>query len=171
MTQPYRSCSHCGRTPKGSITRGLCGYCYRLWLKDPASVPEALADGRVKGTPKERFLAKIVPGHDACAIWTGARTTGGYGKFPLTRTRSVFAHRFAYELFVGPIPDGMYIDHVCHNVHPTCMGGETCVHRRCMNPRHLRVATPRENALGSRHTMASRLAAGTVRIPQRAAVR
>jgi hypothetical protein len=47
--------------------------------------------------------------------------------------RQIMAHRFAYEYLVGPIPDGLEIDHRCNN-------------RRCVNPNHLRVTTRKENA-------------------------
>ena len=46
----------------------------------------------------------------------------------------VMAHRFAYEEYVGPIPDGLQIDHLCRN-------------KWCVNPEHLEPVTCRENAL------------------------
>lgn len=55
------------------------------------------------------------------------------------------AHRASYEAFVGPIPEGMTIDHVC-NV------------RDCVNPDHLRIATQQENILRG-NNMAARFAA------------
>lgn len=74
-----------------------------------------------RGTPEERFLArvKIVEG-DGCWEWQGYRFlrrghTTGYGKFGITPQRTVQAHRFAYELWVGPIPEGRIVHHVCEN--------------------------------------------------------
>lgn len=70
---------------------------------------------------------------DACWSWLGDRTPYGYGRFSF-RGRAVAAHRFAYELLRGPIPDGLVIDHLCRVKH-------------CVNPAHLEPVTQRENVL------------------------
>lgn len=67
-----------------------------------------------------------------CWHWTGSLHTNGYGCHAQGQ-----AHRVVYEEVVGPIPDGLDLDHVCHNVDPTCPGGHECMHRRCVNPDHL----------------------------------
>jgi hypothetical protein len=81
---------------------------------------------------RERFLAKVdmsVP--EACWPWTAAKTSCGYGKIGVAgRTRP--AHRVSYELFVGPIPEGLTLDHLCRNP-------------ACVNPEHLEPVTQREN--------------------------
>jgi hypothetical protein len=97
------------------------------------------------------FVAQVDPtaGEDACWYWRGPVDKGGYGSFGA----GTGAHRAAYELMVGPIPDGRVVDHLCHNVDPTCPGGRGCRHRLCVNPAHLDVVTRGENVLRSPHTM------------------
>lgn len=69
----------------------------------------------------------------SCIEWTGGATKNGYGLFSLgARGTHVIAHRWAYQRLVGPIPEGLTIDHRCHN-------------RRCVNPRHLRPLSRSEN--------------------------
>lgn len=71
---------------------------------------------------------------EGCWLWLGWLTEeGGYGRFRYDRGR-VVAHRFAYELLVGPIPPGLELDHLCRT-------------RRCVNPAHLEPVTHRENTL------------------------
>lgn len=60
------------------------------------------------------------------------------------------AHRVAYEWLVGPIPVGLDLGHVCHDQDASCPGG-LCMHRRCVNPAHLRPMTRAENCANGRH--------------------
>lgn len=75
-----------------------------------------------------------------CWPWTGRIDRHGYGRYHEAK----LAHRVVYELLVGPIPDGLQLDHLCHT-HSDCKGGPTCRHRRCVNPIHLEVVTDAEN--------------------------
>lgn len=82
----------------------------------------------------ERFWAKVNK-TDACWLWTGRLDTHGYGEVRtggMKRRRFHRAHRVAYELLVGPIPDGLVIDHLCRV-------------RNCVNPEHLEPVTNAEN--------------------------
>lgn len=89
--------------------------------------------------PKERLLAGIaVDAETGCWNWTRSKNWKGYGLFGMgqrpnsTQTKTVTAHRAAYELFVGPIPEGLDLDHLCRN-------------RGCVNPAHLEPVTRKEN--------------------------
>lgn len=72
---------------------------------------------------------------DRCWIWKRKPNAKGYGQLRNPRTgRTTTAHRYAYELVVGPIPDGLTIDHLCRV-------------RACVRPDHLEPVTNRENLL------------------------
>lgn len=83
--------------------------------------------------PIEQRLWPRVDKSGDCWIWQGALTTWGYGTIRY-KGRPCQAHRVAYELLVGPIPDGMQLDHICRV-------------RACVNPAHLEPVTNRENVL------------------------
>jgi hypothetical protein len=86
----------------------------------------------MKGTPLQRFLAKVTPEPmTGCWLWTAALNSGGYGLFAFgPNKRLVLAHRWAYQLVHRELPDEL--DHVCNQ-------------RCCVNPRHLRPTTHRAN--------------------------
>lgn len=84
-------------------------------------------------TLEERFWAKVDTSGD-CWLWTGSLNNQGYSRFARTHTDEISGHRFAYELLVGAIPEGLVIDHLCRV-------------RHCVNPEHLEPVTDRENIL------------------------
>lgn len=104
-----------------------------------------------------RYMDKRGP--DECWPWTGYREKKtGYG-YISSDGRPRLAHRIVYEAFNGPIPEGLHIDHTCHNRSTDCAGGSTCRHRRCVNPAHLEAVTNAENV---RRGLIARSAAITV---------
>ncbi|MFF5842171.1 HNH endonuclease signature motif containing protein [Streptomyces massasporeus] len=81
---------------------------------------------------RERILRRTDRSGE-CWLWTGPLDRHGYAEIKISG-RQRLAHRVAYETFIGPIPDGLVIDHRCRV-------------RHCQNPDHLEPVTNRENLL------------------------
>ena len=103
---------------------------------------------------EDRFAAKYQVMPNGCWLWTATLINSGYGRL-WVEGRTELAHRVAYELYVGDIPDGMTIDHRCHNEDDDCPGGIDCLHRRCVNPDHLQVVTKQVNLLNGKTIVAA----------------
>jgi hypothetical protein len=80
-----------------------------------------------------RFASAYEVGANDCWIWTRRLSPKGYGEFSLL-SKNYRAHRVAYQMFVGLIPEGLVLDHICRV-------------RHCVNPAHLRAITAGENVL------------------------
>jgi hypothetical protein len=117
--------------------KGWCKPHYNQLARGAELTPigkRGISGGRPKGSRSgsiEEFFWARVEKSPGCWTWTGAQSTLGYGslKYPGI---VVGAHRFSYELLVGPISEGGVIDHLCHN-------------SSCVNPEHLRVASHTQN--------------------------
>lgn len=118
---------------KASMTRGFCIAHYKRFLRhgDP------LAGGLAKGSVAP-FIEKALawPERNKCLIWPYAKTAAGYGVF--MRRKTTYAHVALCEKAHGPKPT------LRHEVAHSC--GVT----NCVNPHHLRWATPHQNALDKR---------------------
>lgn len=87
---------------------------------------------RTYGTPEQRLNARFkVDPKTGCWVWQNRVNAVGYGCLVIGGTFWL-AHRLSYTLFVGDIPKGKEIDHLCRN-------------RACCNPKHLEPITRREN--------------------------
>lgn len=115
-----------------------CGLPAPLWKATARTL------GRIKGQPA-RFInghcnrkTSKGPGHEVdsvtgCWNWTGSLDVLGYGRVWIGNRKTKKAHRQYYERYVGLIPDGLTIDHLCRN-------------KRCVNPAHLEAVSADENA-------------------------
>lgn len=80
-----------------------------------------------------RFWRNVSKSANGCWVWNASRNSDGYGRF-MYRGQRGHAHRFAYEALIGPVPDGLVIDHLCRV-------------RHCVNPAHMEAVTDRVNTL------------------------
>lgn len=123
-----------------SVKWGMCPAHEQQWLLEHPRIST-----RYHGPNDERFQKYVEVGHggwgatlEGCWHWLSTLTESGYGLFGESRETGgsvlVRAHRYSYEMYVGPIPEGLELDHLCRM-------------RACVNPEHLEVVTQRVNTL------------------------
>ena len=112
--------------PHGTRIERICVKCGTPFLRRPIEI--AKGGGRYcsnrckaldqrRASPEERLWSRIPQSPSGCWEWQGKRNKYGYGVLQV-EGRHRMAHRFAYELTYGPIPDGFLICHICDN--PSC---------------------------------------------------
>jgi hypothetical protein len=109
------------------------------WIDLLAADGEPATDIEVaRASLADRLDMRSIRQPDGCWTWAGAHDPTGYGVVFGTldggKRRKLYTHRVAYTLHVGPIPEGLDIDHLCRN-------------RGCCNPEHLEAVTRRENLM------------------------
>lgn len=130
------TCEQCGKTftvnkPVAARKRRLCSQrC--LWDSTRHRLSKAAESRFWAKVDKDGPISDFRPDLGPCWVWLASLAPGGHGQFFRHHGDRVQAHRFSYELLVGPIPEGLEIDHLCRV-------------RRCVNPRHLEPVTGQEN--------------------------
>ncbi len=84
-------------------------------------------------TTAERIAARVVVDINGCHLWTGAKTTAGYGLLSVGNIR-YYVHRLTYQSVHGPMAPDVILDHLCRV-------------RHCCNPAHLEPVSRGENVL------------------------
>lgn len=126
-----------GDCKKPFRAKGMCDTHYHAAMRTNTVPPSP--------TMEERFWSKVDK-TGVCWIWKAYRANTGYGQFGMG-SKVLSSHRVSYELANGPIPEGMVIDHKCHD-------------RACVNPDHLRAVSYKQNAEHRRGPQANNLSSG-----------
>lgn len=133
MTQRTCLIDGCEKPAKG---RGWCGMHYARWRKhgDTHTVHKNSGKRGRRHKDLDAHILSMTERVGSCLMWQGAITNNGYGVLhtEIDGQRYHYAHRVSYRVFTGEIPEGMQIDHMCHN-------------RACVEPTHLRLATNAQN--------------------------
>jgi 5-methylcytosine-specific restriction endonuclease McrA len=117
---------------RAAQTRDYCGAHYSRVKR----YGHPQADRSINPGPLERMRRRTLgTAPDECWIWQGSLVGNGYGNIRADG-RLQYVHRVAYQELLGPIPDGLELDHV---------RARGCISRACWNPAHLEPVTRQEN--------------------------
>jgi hypothetical protein len=120
-------------------SRGLCASHQRHGADwSPKKVAASRRDDADPAGDNARRLRHYSQKDGQCLLWTGTRIYSGYGMaYDSFTGKQILVHRLAWQTWVGPIPDGLELDHICRV-------------RNCIEPAHLEPVTQRENKRRSR---------------------
>lgn len=106
-----------------------------------------MAAGSTYEQQLERIVSRFIPQPNGCWYHPSNPGSKGYAttKIGWPISKSVLVHRLSWLYYKGDIAEGMVLDHLCHDP-ATCVGGDTCEHRRCVNPEHLQLVSAADNS-------------------------
>jgi hypothetical protein len=122
-------------TPRVAVPCAWCGqpfYCQPSTAHRHKFCGRACRTASVLDGAKNRLLTRGRRTESGCLVWTGCLDSHGYGKMGVGSVLKK-VHSFAYEVFIGPIPDGHGVHHLCNNP-------------PCYEPTHLTTGTTKQNA-------------------------
>lgn len=126
--RPQRSTCTLPDCNRAHFARGWCFMHYKRWRKH--GDPTITLRPELTLSFEERFWSKVEK-TESCWLWIAYLNAKGYGVASVAGTARL-AHRIAYELTVGAVPEGLQLDHLCRT-------------RRCVRPDHLEPVTNKEN--------------------------
>lgn len=138
MRRGWRECIECTRVQGRKDSKAYAER-KKAGIKLPPKPPKPEKKGQPIRPLRDRFEEKYVKDPSGCWLWTGALSPNGYGAFYVSNWKANNAHRVSYELYVGPIPENMVLDHLCGN-------------HACVNPAHLEPVPQIVNILRGRDT-------------------
>ncbi len=108
-------------------------------------VPAGLSSKLYSDSQIQKVYSQLMEAENGCWLWRGTLSLTGYTKLYLSKSRTEYVHRISYQISYGKIPDGLVLDHICHDP-AVCTDASKCQHRYCCNPRHLVAKTNADNA-------------------------
>lgn len=120
------------------------GYCQKHYMRLYHTGDVDTPYKKFRGTALQRFIFLHIKKENGCWEWRGVLDKRGYGRLVDDNGWADMAHRWSYKHFVGEIPKGLVINHLCHNP-------------KCVNPKHLEVTTHYDNIVNKGITNASYL--------------
>jgi hypothetical protein len=159
---PFGYC-HCGCGEKPGLARTNDAYWGYV-----AGMPLRYLPGhqrRKTVAPLCGYVSEALGYDTDCWIWQLSVTVWGYaqGGQPQGGRQHGRVHVDMWESRFGPVPKGMELDHLCHTADVSCVAGNQCRHRRCVNPEHLELVTSAINSQRGRAAKLTPVDVGVIR--------